>query len=315
MLISGLIFITALLGWFFCGFVRQHLLRAAMLDIPTDRSLHRVPVPRGGGVGIWLAVLPVWIITLWPNVPWKLVAGLLLLLAVSLWDDKRALPPGLRFAVHILAVVLGLFALDNGLVFQGFLPLWADHLLAGLCWLWFINLTNFMDGIDGISVAETSHLSLGVLLFAPTPFQPLAACLLGGVLGFLPWNWHKARLFLGDVGSIGLGYLLGYLLLSLAIAGHLGIALCLPLYYVADASVTLLRRIVQGEKFWQPHRTHFYQQAALLLGRHDRVVWIIIVGNLGLLGIAAASTMQPLLLWLAPLLVAGQLWYLKRLSR
>jgi UDP-N-acetylmuramyl pentapeptide phosphotransferase/UDP-N-acetylglucosamine-1-phosphate transferase len=176
-------------------------------------------------------------------------------------------------------------------------------------------------GIDGITGAQTIHISLGFLIitaflpYFPDTHNTLAACLTGASLGFLFWNWHPAKLFMGDVGSIPLGFLLGYLMMMLAIHGYLGVALVLPLYYVADASITLIRRIMEKKKFWLPHREHFYQRATLALGNPAKVTRLIIMANVGLLIIAIASiTLTSWLLIFAPLLVAWLLWYLQRLS-
>ncbi len=129
-----------------------------------------------------------------------------------------------------------------------------------------MNLVNFMDGIDWMTVAEVVPLTATVALLGlsgtiPSSSTILAFALLGATLGFAPFNKPVAKLFLGDVGSLPIGLLLGWLLLRLAGAGEIVAALLLPLYYVADASFTLVRRIAAGEPFWQAHRSHFYQRA------------------------------------------------------
>ena len=112
----------------------------------------------------------------------------------------------------------------------------------------------------------------------------LAATIAAAALGFLPWNWAPARIFLGDVGSVPLGFLLGFLLLGVAASGHWKIALILPLYFLADATITLLRRLALGERVWQPHRRHFYQQAVTRGLGHAAVVRRVIGANLLLIG-------------------------------
>ena len=124
-------------------------------------------------------------------------------------------------------------------------------------------------------------------------YSTLTLLLTGACLGFLALNWHPAKIFLGDVGSVPLGYLTGFLLISLAVKGCLAAAVILPLYYLADSGITLLRRLMKGEKIWQAHRRHFYQQAALALGRHDRVVYRIIIANIGLIAAALLSLTNP----------------------
>ncbi|MBI3419750.1 MAG: glycosyltransferase family 4 protein [Proteobacteria bacterium] len=308
---------TALL----CGFLRPRLAP----DRPNERSLHQAPVPRGGGVALWLIVLPVWIAVLALSgkigAHFPLLFGAVLLIGVSWCDDHKPLPTSLRLFVQLIAVVMGISLLPaDHAVFSKAIPPWLDSALAGFCWLWFINLTNFMDGIDGLSGVQTAYLGLGFTLIAMLAALPLgnamvlAVGLFAAALGFLWWNWPPARLFLGDVGSIPLGYLLGYLLLLLAAQGHLLIALALPLYYLADSGLTLLRRVVEGKKFWQAHREHFYQKAALAAG-HKPVLYAVMAGNAALLLVCLLSL--KLGIWIlaaAPLLVGLLLWYLRFLS-
>ncbi len=322
-----ILLLSAAVSWFCCGKVRERLLAASILDNPNERSMHSAPVPRGGGIAIWLTVFPIWM--LYDIFTGQflnhicLMIGAAALIIVSWLDDKKSLPARERFMVHLLAVALGLISLPiDHFVFQGALPLWLDRVVAGFAWLWFINLTNFMDGIDGISGAQTVHIGLSFIIIAlvsttmPHTNFIIAASVAGAAIGFLIWNWHPAKLFMGDVGSIPLGYLLGFLMMMLAVRGYLGIALTLPLYYVADASITLIRRMLEKKKFWEAHREHFYQQAALGAGSPIPVVRAIIIANIGLLIISMlAITVTVWALVFAPLLVAGLLWYLKRLSK
>ena len=280
---------VALLTWGLRGL----LLRRAVLDRPNERSSHAVPTPRGAG----LALVPV-VLLLWaglarhealPGQAGLVLAAALALLLVSFVDDLRGLSAGVRFPMHLLAVAAGLWALPlDWSLTQGLLPRWADLLLAGLAWLWFLELTNFMDGIDGISGVELGSIAFGLLLLAAlgllAPGQGLAALLLlAALLGFLAWNWHPAALFLGDVGSVPLGYLVGWLLLLACGQGLWPAALILPAYYWADATLTLLARLRRGEKVWQAHRSHFYQRALASLS-HGQVAGAILLADLLLVG-------------------------------
>jgi UDP-N-acetylmuramyl pentapeptide phosphotransferase/UDP-N-acetylglucosamine-1-phosphate transferase len=239
-------------------------------------------------------------------------------LALLSWrDDLGGLSVVLRLAAHVVAVLLGLAFLD-GPVFQGVVPLWLDRALAALLWVWFVNLYNFMDGIDGITGVETVALGLGIaltLLLAGATADgaaTLALCAAAAALGFLRWNWHPAQIFLGDVGSVPLGYLLGWLLLLLAGRGLWAPALILPLYYLADASLTLALRIRRGERFWQAHRQHFYQHASAD-GDHAAVAAMIFFGDGVLIVLALLAVAWPVIaLALAILTVAGLLWLLQR---
>jgi UDP-N-acetylmuramyl pentapeptide phosphotransferase/UDP-N-acetylglucosamine-1-phosphate transferase len=147
-----------------------------------------------------------------------------------------------------------------------------------------------MDGIDGISGVETATIGAGIAAVSGMAglegLIPPAAALAGAGLGFLAWNWHPAKVFLGDVGSVPLGFLLGGMLLHLAMDGQLAAALLLPLYYVADATITISRRALKGEKVWQAHRQHFYQRAVQGGRRHDQVALLVLAGGVALIATA-----------------------------
>ena len=290
----GLAFALAALG---TRLVLGWLLRRQILDRPNERSSHAVPVPRGGGLAVTPVVAGLWLAwAAWAGDAFVAALGLggLGLMALSWVDDRRGLPPLPRLALHALAVGLGLALLPaDALVLQGAVPPWADRLLAGLAWLWFVNLYNFMDGIDGITGTETAVIGVGAALVAALAgldggVAPLGLAAAGAGVGFLLWNWHPARLFLGDSGSVPLGFLLGGLLVALAAAGQLAAALILPALHYADATITLLWRLRDGEAVWQPHRRHFYQRALRGGRRHDAVVRALLGGNLVLVGCAAA---------------------------
>jgi UDP-N-acetylmuramyl pentapeptide phosphotransferase/UDP-N-acetylglucosamine-1-phosphate transferase len=286
------------------GVVLGWLRRRAILDHPVERSSHRVPVPRGGGLALIPLALFAWLMLTAAGLAppgTRIIVAVTAILAVISWlDDRGGLGVGLRLAAHILAVALGLFALPASLlVFQGLLPPLFDRIAAALLWVWFLNLYNFMDGIDGITCTETVFLGLGlvvVLLLADqggdgAPLLALAA--IAGAAGFLRWNWPPAQLFLGDVGSIPLGYVMGWLLLMMAAKGLWAPALILPLYYLADATLTLTMRLTRGERIWQAHRQHFYQRALAPDGDHGAVLRLIIGGNVALLALAAAAVFWP----------------------
>lgn len=278
------------------GLVLRLLRARAILDHPNERSSHDRAVPRGGGIAVMAVAAGGWALLAWWqgfSINLLAAAGLAAALAaVSFLDDLRGLPVLRRLMLQALAVALGCLLLPETPVFQGLLPGVADRLLAGFFWLWFINLFNFMDGIDGITAVEAGSIGLGIVLLtalggttlggAPE-LGPPAAIVAGAVLGFGVWNWHPAKIFLGDVGSVGLGFLLGWLLLSLAAQGQWLPALLLPLYYLTDATWTLLRRMLRGEKFWRAHRSHFYQHAARGLGNHGAVSLRVLGCNLVLM--------------------------------
>ena len=309
-------------SWAATGAVLRFLESRAILDEPNPRSSHERPTPRGGGIAVMGVLLPAWAaIALFgagDGPVWIVLAGALLLATVSWIDDLRGLPAAIRLAVHALAVALGMWALaGQGPLFQGILPGWLDTLAAALLWLWFLNLFNFMDGIDGIAGVESASVGGGLVLVTVLAgggtgemLYPLT--LTAAALGFLVWNWHPARLFLGDVGSVPLGYLLGWLLLAAAAHGQWAPALILPLYYLADASLTLGRRLARGERVWLAHREHFYQRAVIGGRDHGRVVATILAANLALValaGIAAAPWLAPGIALAGAVLVVGVLLY------
>jgi UDP-N-acetylmuramyl pentapeptide phosphotransferase/UDP-N-acetylglucosamine-1-phosphate transferase len=263
-----------------------------ILDRPNERSSHRVPTPRGGGIAVIGSLLLAWIALIRTgSVPpgvFGIVLGAVLLAAVSWLDDLRGLSPVVRLLAQAAAVAIGVFVLPG--------PQNAFHLVAiGLLWIWWINLFNFMDGIDGLAGSKAAAIGAGLLLFASAgagsdpALRALAAAVTGAAIGFLVWNWSPARIFLGDVGSVPLGYLLGFLLLGPAVRGHWRIALILSLYFLADATITLARRLVRGERVWQAHREHFYQQAVHRGLGHAAVVKRVIAADLVLIGCGLAA--------------------------
>jgi len=318
---AGVVVISAVGTALLCRTLR----RRAILDHPNKRSSHSVATPRGAGLAVIGALLAGWLAlaSIYSGGGVWLILGAGTALAAFSWlDDLRGLGIGPRLAVQAGAVAAGLFSLSpDSLIFQGTLPLVVDRLLTGLVWLWFVNLYNFMDGIDGITAVETTAIAGGmVVLGAAIGTTPIlggfALIALAAAVAFLPWNWHPARIFLGDVGSVPLGFLMGWLLLALAASGQWAAALILPAYYLGDATLTLIRRAIRGKAVWRAHREHAYQRSVQGGRSHDRTVVIIGVGNLGLVGLAIASVLWPgapgPALGAAAVLTGALLWYLPR---
>jgi UDP-N-acetylmuramyl pentapeptide phosphotransferase/UDP-N-acetylglucosamine-1-phosphate transferase len=285
------------------GWVRRYLVNRSVLDHPNARSSHAVPTPRGGGIALVAVLLCAWghVGLLVPEVAaplFTVLAAAGVLAAVSWRDDVGGLSPLPRLAVQVAAVAAGLAALPPEPVFQGLLPTWADRVAAGLAWLWFVNLYNFMDGIDGLAGVETAAIGLGVALIAVLgdvgpDVAVYGIALAAAALGFLHWNWQPARIFLGDVGSVPVGFLGGWLLLTLAAAGHWAPALLLPLYYLGDATITLARRLFAGARIWEAHRSHFYQRATTRAGTHAGAVRRVARANVALVLAAAVVARAP----------------------
>ncbi|MGE0254681.1 MAG: hypothetical protein AB7N54_03980 [Alphaproteobacteria bacterium] len=280
----------------------RFLVARAVLDAPNDRSSHSLPTPRGGGIGVLVVLLPAWLaLSLWHDAAdWRAVlipAAALGLALVSWRDDIAGLGALPRLLVHVAAAAVGVAALP-GPVFHGLFPVWLDATVTVLAWVWFVNLYNFMDGIDGITGVATAALGAGVFAVLAASgtgaggMELQALALAAAAIGFLAHNWHPARLFLGDVGSVPLGFLAGFLLLALAARGYWGAALILPLYHLADATLTLFRRVLAGERVWQAHRTHFYQRAVRHGRSHATVCGGVALANLALVALATASTLS-----------------------
>ena len=281
--------------------VLVQLQRRSLLDLPNDRSSHSVPTPRGGGLAVLFVILTsLMLLTALGDVPkpqaiW-LFTLMLALGALSWADDLRGLNPFLRLGGHVVGVSMAMaLGLIDGPVFGGALPPLLDKIAVAFLWVWFINLFNFMDGIDGIAGTEAASIGIGITALAALlgiggglPY--IALGLAGAAMGFLIWNWHPAKIFLGDVGSVPIGFLLGWLLMSIAAKGYWAAALILPGYFLVDATVTLLKRLLRGEKIWQAHREHFYQHAVLLGKSHAEVSSAIAVANVLLIALALAAT-------------------------
>jgi UDP-N-acetylmuramyl pentapeptide phosphotransferase/UDP-N-acetylglucosamine-1-phosphate transferase len=293
-------------------FVRYTLAR------PNARSSHAVPTPQGGGGAVVAAVIVtlVYAGTLGADERAALAdlmplgAGVVLLTVIGAIDDMLAVPVPPRLALQAIAVIIVVAAMPAELRVAPALPLLierAAEILAGLC---LVNFTNFMDGIDWMTVAETVPITASLFVFslagaAPPSAGMTALVLCGAVLGFAPFNRPVAKLFLGDVGSLPIGLMLFFMLIELA-GRHLTAALLLPLYYVADASITLMRRVARGENITQAHRSHFYQLATARGLSVMAVVSRVFAVNIALAMLAAVSIWQgSVVVDIAALVVGG----------
>ena len=270
---------------------------------PNARSSHHHPTPQGGGLPVvvgtlataWAAVLLVTTLTsdqFFQFLTLTLAAAMLAV--VGAIDDLRNLSAPSRLALQGIAVAAIIAALPRELQILPQLPWWIERLCVFLGGLWFVNMVNFMDGIDWITVAEVVPVTTAIVLlglYGAVQWLPslVAAALLGAILGFAPFNKPVARLFLGDVGSLPIGLLLGWLLLQVAASGYLVAALILPLYYVVDATITLTRRLAKGERFWEAHRSHFYQRATDNGFSVPAIVARVFLVNLALAALALAT--------------------------
>ena len=280
--------------------IRPLLLRHALAK-PNARSSHRIPTPQGAGIAVVAATLIVAATILafsdkaHLNIPGTIFAASVFIAIVGFADDIKSVPVGLRLMLQAVAVGAILFTASGDLQIAPSCPLWIERGLLLIAGLWFVNLVNFMDGLDWMTVAEVVPITGAMVLLGwfgefPLSATIVAAALCGAMIGFALFNRPVAKVFLGDVGSLPVGLLLGWCLLQLAYGGQLAAALLLPLYYLTDATVTLLRRMAKREPFLAAHRSHFYQRATDNGFTVLRVVSEVFLLNLGLAVLAIAST-------------------------
>jgi Fuc2NAc and GlcNAc transferase len=292
--------------------IRRIALTRGLLDMPNERSAHTTPTPRGGGGAIVLAATAGFVLlhtlhSLDAALLVALLGGGLAVAIVGLIDDRRPLPAALRLLVHFIAAtwaiawVGGLPALEiDGRVL---IPGAVSTILAALGIVWVLNLFNFMDGIDGIAASEATFVALsGAMLTTAASVSvsggvAAAAFVLGAsCVGFLRWNWPPASIFMGDVGSGFLGYVIAVLALAAARQSPIALWVWLTLggVFFIDATVTLLRRLLRGERIYEAHSSHAYQCLARRWGSHRRVtVAVAMVNVIWLLPCAFLATRHP----------------------
>ncbi len=285
--------------WIGCHILVRILTKRRILDHPNPRSNHHAPTPRGAGIAImisWLiGVIMLHIPAITSGVPtafsWLFLA--LVAVIITSWiDDLRTLSAAPRLLIHILAALIALPSLP-GLLFAD-MPVWFNVTVTCILWVWFTNVYNFMDGIDGISGIQGLAICSGLLIIAwlipaITPLGPLVLLLGAALTGFLIHNWPPARIFLGDVGSIPIGFIFGWALLWLAVEGKPIAALILPLYYFADSGLTLLRRLSAGKRIWDAHSEHAYQHASRQGMSHGQICQRVALANVILVAFAVTS--------------------------
>ncbi len=289
--------LAALLSCLGTSAIRPMLLRHALAR-PNARSSHRIPTPQGAGIAVIAATLMVAgavVALAGMTVPAVVFGATLFVAAVGFADDVHSIPVLPRLVLQGIAVAAVVFTAPETLRIAAALPLWAERALMLLAGLWFVNLVNFMDGLDLMTAAEAVPVSAAVMLLGwlgevPASTTVVAAALCGALLGFAPFNRPVAKIFLGDVGSLPIGLLLGWCLLQLAWHQQFAAAVLLPLYYLADATVTLLRRMFRREPFWAAHRSHYYQRATDNGFTVWQVVRAVFALNVVLAALAIAST-------------------------
>lgn len=294
------------------------LLQRYALARPNARSSHKIPTPQGGGIAVIAATLIAAIAFLelegsfGSQIPAIVVVATFFMAALGAADDIKSIPVLPRLIAQAMAVGAIVLIAPAGFRIIPACPFWIERGILLLAGIWFVNLVNFMDGLDWMTVAEVVPITAALVALGSTgvlsPGATMLAATLGGaLLGFAPFNRPVAKVFLGDVGSLPIGLILGWCLLELAYHGHLVAALLLPLYYLADATVTMLCRLFAGEKVWAAHRSHFYQRAT-----DNGYSVIMVVGrvfglNVFLVGLAIASALTASIVVNAIAVIAGVL--------
>ena len=318
--LGGAFLIAAVVSALGSAWAITHAHRNDLLDQPGERRSHDTPTPRGGGIGIVVACLAAMVFAIWtgaaPASWWLAIAGLVLVAAIGWWDDHRSLPAWPRLLVHVIAAacLAGMVYLQGA---GGVAVVTAAFVVA----LVLVNAWNFIDGINGLAASQAMLCALGFAALLGDAWRLLALVVAGACFGFLPFNVPRARLFLGDVGSGALGYLVALLLAAGFAAWPMAawpLLLLPPMAVLADTGFTLLWRMWRGDRWWQPHVQHAYQYWSRSLG-HVRVA-------LGYAAFTVFTTMAMLALipvgygWgvgvtAAWLLVCLAVWSRSRLSR
>ena len=287
------------------------LTEIGVVDNPDERRLHKQTTPTGGGVAVMISFILGFAMIDYILFEWQYSFHILIpvsiLAIISLYDDIKELPVAFRLFVHLLsaAYITYNFLLPHQL-FHGELSYWVDFTIAFIALTGFMNIYNFMDGIDGITASESIHLSATILILCVIRHDVIlyselitviASLILMCAIAFLIYNWHPAHIFIGDVGSITIGMLLGLCLMLIAASGvKLFVSVIIAsLYYLADGGITILIRIIKKEKIWLPHVNHFFQQAVRRRFSHRKVTTEIILCNYWLMMLSISALYYPLL--------------------
>jgi UDP-N-acetylmuramyl pentapeptide phosphotransferase/UDP-N-acetylglucosamine-1-phosphate transferase len=272
---------------------------------PNARSSHSAPTRQGGGIAVIGATIIVTVGMMYSASDEAgtgplavLFTAVLLAAIVGVIADIHPDYVVPRFVLQAVAVALMIYILPDGLRVVPVMPWWIERALLLVGTLWFVNLVNFMDGLDWMTVAEVVPITAALALTGFFEAQPpwaivVSLALCGAMIGFAFFNRPVAKLFLGDVGSLPIGLILAWLLILVAGSGDWAAAILLPLYYLADATLTLLRRIVNGEEVWQAHRSHFYQRATDNGLTVIQIVRRVFIVNLILAVLALATVVKP----------------------
>lgn len=296
------LFTPFIIVWFLAPKVPSLCERWGLIAQLTDRHAHKKPIPHGGGIVMIPVVIIIGLIAVWglkmprPEFLTALLLTSTVIAAVGLYDDKYGLSIKWRLLSHLVAVSTCLYFMPQLFTLW---PIWLEKIVIILAWGWFINLYNFMDGLDGLATSQTVFIAIALAILF-TPYKPLFLIIAGASIAFLRVNWMPAKVFLGDVGSTFLGYILGGLLLVIVIDDTWRLVYPLatiPLVFTADATYTLIKRIAGGHKPWEPHREFWIHRANIIGFSHAQIVIMVIAINLSLFAIVVVSLWYDLRHW------------------
>ncbi len=304
--LTSLIWIVSIISSFFISLITiklsiKILEKTKTLDIPNERSNHDLPTPKGAGIGIIAALLIIYYI-FFPITDFIFPISIFFLCIISFINDNKQISIFIRLVIQIILAMIVLSfwpPLLNLPLLEIIIPSWLELIILLLFIIWMTNLFNFMDGIDGISSIQCIIIGLGVgsCLILSQDINKIENIIAGFFIGsgfaFLIWNWHPAKVFLGDAGSVPIGFINGILFLLLFKNGLWYIAFILNSYYLADSSITLLKRILRKEKPWKAHKSHFYQKAVQNGYSHSKVCFIIASHGLFLIVVSFITAMKP----------------------
>lgn len=312
LILVGIFLVGALVVWVLTGAILGYAESRSLIDIPNDRSSHDSPTPRGGGLSI--VILFIGAISILYSFDllafdefMALFGGAVLVAAIGFWDDHDHVAVRWRILVHFMASIWSLAWIGGFPVFSvGGITIdlgLFGYIVGALFLVWLLNLFNFMDGIDGIAASEALFISLAAAALCTINLSlpgsdidvRILIVLASGCVGFLRWNWPPASIFMGDAGSGFLGFIFGLMALITVHKEILTIWCWLILFgtFLADATVTLFRRVLQGERWYEAHCSHAFQHASRQFASHRTVTLAVILINL---------------VWLLPLALAALTW-------
>lgn len=291
-------------------FLILFLPRLGMVDDPNEnRRLHKNYTPTGGGIAVIIAFLMGFLILDYRLYDFYyspyIALPIFIISAISLFDDIRGMSVTMRLAFHLsVSAYVAYELLMPHQLFHGELGLWPDFIISFIALAGFANIYNFMDGMDGLTASQSVHLSLTILVICFLKYDIIihaelvlliAVLVLFVVVPFGIYNWHPARIFIGDIGSISIGILLGLCLMLIAASSmRLFVAsIIASLYYLGDGGLTILLRMLKGEKIWLPHVNHFFQQAIRKKMGQSKIITEIILSNYWLMMLAISALQYP----------------------